>query len=228
MVRNQYSRASKASSVPLRMTRLSSNSSRATPHEAFTEIAGAVSRAEFSSMKMMLETQRSQMAVTRNSSGFYVPTTLGEFIGAWFPLHPMSPNRLIFDSFSLVVLMVDSILVPYLIAWEIELEGWKHTKLQALTRFSSVCRSKHLEIDAKMRFQLHKHVAVGSANVWSSILLILTGWPLFFAWVILELRYAAEPLHWVHSGHRTHHEVETDSSKIPSGGFPFGWQRAHH
>eukprot|EP00971_Amphidinium_carterae_P141189 2797897-Amphidinium_carterae.1 len=96
------------------------------PHEVFSEIITTVSQTDFSGVKMLVDNQRSTMMVVRSSSTFYYSRTFLDCLGAHMglPMHPMSAFRLSFDSLSSIMLTADSVLVPYLIAWEIKLSGW--------------------------------------------------------------------------------------------------------
>ena len=43
-----------------------------------------------------------------------------------FPLHPTSMRRTMFDCLSIGILMLDSVLVPYVLAWDVTPEGpWR-------------------------------------------------------------------------------------------------------
>jgi len=94
-----------------------------TPYVAFQEISSAMRRTEYAQIENLLGDEAAKGAlVTRISHRLY-PVSISVASSVRFPLHPMSFARISFDICTVFALMLDSIMVPYFLAWGDETEG---------------------------------------------------------------------------------------------------------
>jgi len=100
------------------------------PHALFQELAAVVQQNDFTRVR---ELTRAKLARSKTGSEKHVNLASVTRVQAsrfrrfpTLPMHPTSLRRTVFDCLSMLMLMFDSMFVPFVIAWDISLRGpWR-------------------------------------------------------------------------------------------------------
>mmetsp|Transcript_44345 Transcript_44345/g.102430 ORF Transcript_44345/g.102430 Transcript_44345/m.102430 type:complete len:1085 (+) Transcript_44345:54-3308(+) len=106
------------------------------PHVNFQELAIAMRRTHYAQVQNLLDSQFSRGGSMHRTSTRFHPVSVSVAGSTRLPLHPMSFARISFDIFTVFMLMLDSILVPYFLAWDVSGQGeWAYYLTSTVTAF---------------------------------------------------------------------------------------------
>jgi len=109
------------------------------PHDAFKDMSLVIQRTDYARVKELMHSQVvAKVKSTRSSNiGFAANARTDRRIPA-LPFHPTSTFRVAFDVAGMLVLVHDSLTVPVILAWDVDVRGWLRVVAWMLALFWTI------------------------------------------------------------------------------------------